>query len=403
MRLLPPLLASLLAVAAPLPAAAGGLGLPNRQVVLEGTVDSIEYLEDMLDLLGYLDPGDRPAPAELITLAALTESARQQTTLVVDAIENDPELGTSLEGGFALDFLADGLDQLTGIDLLLDLARTPTVRALEDAIQEAIDLQVASLGAVQGRPDRFAPGRRFDDEVEPHWHKLGFVLERLADNGIPFDPTAFFEGFVVRTKPKLALERLGFAPDDGIKLDFKGGSLRLRGVSKLPFTGGVAASFALPDQFTLFASYRLPEKLSGKKLEALLDYSVGLYLASEAGPSPAASFVIEHQTTQQGFLQSFVAQTLAPQPGQVLETFPHASVSLTRRLRAFAVKDGDSLRLGILYREGDVELIQARDIPYLGALPYLSLYFRNGTKRTTIEIDSLLILTQPYVVTVPEL
>jgi len=239
--------------------------------------------------------------------------------------------------------------------------------------------------------------------VEPHWHKLGFQLGRLADNGIPFDLTAFFEGFVVRTKPKLALARLGFEADDGVKLDFKGDSLRLRGASKLPFTGGVAASFALPDEFTLFASYRLPDKLSAKKLAALVDYSAGLYLASEAGPSPAASFFIEHQTTAQGLVQSFVAQSLAPQPAQVLETFPHASASLTRRLRTFAVKDADSLRLGILYREGDVEVLQAREIPYVGALPALSLYFRNGTKRTTALIDNLLIFTQPHVVTVPEL
>lgn len=403
MRIRIPPLPLLLALVLPAPGAAGELGLPNRELVLDGTLQSIDYLEDMLAALGYHDPGDRPAPAEVLSLVALVELTRQQTGLVSDAIADDPELGTTEDGEAALELLADGLEQLAGVDLLLDLARAPTVRVLENAIQEALDLHVASLSAVQGHPGRFVAGGRFDDEVEAHWHKLRFQLERLADNGIPFDAAAFFEGFAVRGKASLAALRLGLDPDDGVKLDFKGNALRLRGASKLALTGGVAATFELPDEFTLFVSYQLPEKLSRKKLAALVDYSAGLYLASEGGPSPAASFFIEHQTTEQGFLQSFVAQSLAPQPAQVLETFPHTSASLSRRLRTFAVKDSDSLRLGILYREGDQEILAARDIPYVGSLPALSLYFRNGTRRTTVEIDNLLIFSQPYNVTVPEL
>ena len=257
---------------------------------------------------------------------------------------------------------------------------------------------MASLSAVQGRPERFVNGRHFDDEARPHWDKLSFNLERLMDNGIPFDRTAFLEAFSVRGKPLLAALRIGLDPDDGVKLDFKGAALRLRGASKLPFTGGVALDFRLPEEFTLFVSYQLPEKLSGKKLAALVDYSAGLYLATASGPAPVASFVLEHQTTAQGFAQSFVTEGAT-----ILETFPHLSPSLTRRVRTFAVKDADSLRLGILYREGDQEILAARDIPYVGELPFASLYFRNGTKRTTIEIDNLLIFSQPHVITPPDL
>jgi hypothetical protein len=82
----------------------------------------------------------------------------------------------------------------------------------------------------------------------------------------------------------------------------------------------------------------------------------------------------------------------------VVQIFPHGAPSLERRLRCFLTKDADSITLGVLQKDGDVETLHSREIPLLADLPYVSFYIRNGTKRSPVEVDNLLIFSEPYVI-----
>jgi hypothetical protein len=107
--------------------------------------------------------------------------------------------------------------------------------------------------------------------------------------------------------------------------------------------------------------------------------------------------VVEHQLTPQGFAQSFVAQ--GP---NVVATFPLGTPNLERRVRTIVVKDGASLRMGLIQRDGAVETLHATEVPFTGDLPFLSLYVRNATKKTRVEFDDLLIFADPHPIALPE-
>jgi hypothetical protein len=303
-------------------------------------------------------------------------------------------LSATPEGTQARAFSEDALDEIEGLTLFLSDSKPARVRAVEATLRELVALYVAGITAIQGRGDRFAPGRHFDDEVSTHWRKLNFVLPRLVDNGLPDDRSVFFEGFSARGKPETAAWRMGLVPDDGIRFDFKADALTMRGASKEPTTGGLALEIVPSGpEFTMMATFTLPEKLSRKQRQALTGFSAGLYLASDGGATPATSFVVEHQASPEGFVQSFVADGPA-----VVQIFPHGAPSLERRLRTFLTKDADSITLGVLQKDGDVETLHSREIPLLADLPYVSFYLRNGTKRSRVEVDNLLVFLQPYVI-----
>jgi hypothetical protein len=392
-------LLAILAAAASLAAPEASHGItPARQLLLEANVDSIEYIEEAIDLLETtLEPGDPVDPVTEGAIAGLLDLAIENTELLGGAIADDPELTGAPERDPALAFTNDAIDQMIGTGLLIDGTKPIKAKKLAEALEDARDLQVATLTALQGRPDRFVPGRTFEREIDAHWGKVGWLLPRLGDDGIPFDRTLIFETFAVRGKPATVLERLGFAFDAGIGADFKGGVLGLRGLEGTPITGGVSFGRTLSEQYTAIASFELPQKIGRQRLDALNGFSAGLYVASDRSAAPASSFVIEHQTTNQGWVQSFVAQG-----STIVATFPHGSPSLDRRLRTFAVRDGDSVRLGVIQRDGDVSTVHAIELPLATTLPYLSLYFRNGTKKTRVEIDNLMIFATPYPIGVKE-
>jgi hypothetical protein len=378
------------------PAASHGI-TPARQLLLEATVDSIDSLEEAFDFLTTLDPGDPVDPVTEGAISGLLDLAIDNTEFLIAALAVDPELTGAPERDPILAFTNDAIDQMLGTGLLVDGTKPVKAKKLAEALEDARDLHVASLAALQGRPDRFLPGRTFEREIDAHWGKLGWLLPRLGDDGIPFDRTVIFETFAVRGKPAPVLTRLGFEWDPGIGVDFKGGVLGLRGLEKTPITGGVSFGQTLSEQYTAVASFDLPAKIGRQRLDALNGFSAGVYVASDRSSAPASSFVIEHQTTDHGWVQSFVAQGSA-----IVATYPHGSPSLDRRLRTFVVRDGDSVRLGFIQRDGDVATVHAIDLPLLGSLPYVSLYIRNGTKKTRVEIDNVMFFSTPYPIGVEE-
>ena len=386
----------LAALLAPVPVLAG-FG-PGRQVLAAAALDSIDPLEDALELLETeYEPGDTIDAVTEGAIAGLLDAALVNTDQLLDAVAAEPELAGRPDRDVALGFGENAIDQMLVTDLVLDGTKPVKAGRLHDAIEEALDLHAGLLTAVQGRPRRFVVARALGTDVEAQWGELHSILAELADHGVPNDRTALFESFQVRAKPPAILERAGFTADLGIGCDFKRGVLGLRGAGKEPATGGVRFGVGLPEQFTLLVSLALPEKLRSKQLAALAGTSAGVYLASDAGPTPASSFVVEHQLTPQGFAQSFVAQ--GP---NVVETFPLGTPSLERRLRTVVVKDADSIRLGLIQRDGEVEALHDVELPFAGSLPFLSLYVRNATKKARVEFDDLLIFVQPYAVAVPE-
>jgi hypothetical protein len=391
------LLATLAAGSLAIPAATHGI-TPARQLLLDAAVDSIEHLEEAIDILETnLEPGDAVDPVSEGAIAGLLDLAIANSELLGAAIADDPELTGAPERDPAIAFTNDAIDQMLGTGLLVDGTKPIKAKKLAEALEDALDLHVASLTALQGRPDRFLAGRTFERETEAHWGKLDWLLPRLADDGIPFDRTAFFETFAVRGRPATILERVRLRDDLGVRIDFKNQVLGLSGDGKVPITGGVALDRSLSQQYTVLASFELPAKIGRQRLDALTGFSTGLYVASDGGPTPASSFVVEHQTTPQGFQQSFVASG-----STIIATHPHGAPSLSRRLRTFVVKGPDFVRLGFIQRDGDVSTVHATEVPTTAELPYLSFYVRNGTKKTRVEIDNLLIFVQPHPIGVEE-
>jgi Flp pilus assembly secretin CpaC len=65
-------------------------------------------------------------------------------------------------------------------------------------------------------------------------------------------------------------------------------------------------------------------------------------------------------------------------------------------------KDGGSLTLAALLRDGAAETKVETSVPEVGSLPVLGLYFRNGTKRSRLEVDDLFVFVTPQIVEVDE-
>jgi hypothetical protein len=395
---LAPLLATTLLAA---PAAAAELDDPVRQVLIEAAIVAVGDVQLMQLGVEPFDRKDHIDPATEAAQLGLLGQVQADTQALITMIAAQPTFNSTPDAAAALTFAAGALGEMEDVNALLTGPKPAKIGKLEDATQQVLDPLVATLPALQGRPDRFLPGKHLDDEAEPYFDKLDFTLGRLEDNGIPYDPGAFFETFTARGKLPAALERIGIVPDLDVKVELRNGVLALRPVSKTPATGGVRLVQTLPDQFTLFVNFTLPDKLGKRAIDALTGYSMGLAVSSDATASPAQTFVVEHQTSPLGVVQTFTAGA-TPLGSTTLDTFVYATPSLERRLRTFVVKDADSVQLGVLYREGDTEVLHKSEVPYLGALPLVSFYFRNGTKKIKAEVDNLLIFVTPYTIVTPE-
>jgi hypothetical protein len=395
-RLAPLLVAALLAP----PAAAAELDEPVRQVLIEAAIVALDDVRLMQLGVEPFDRKDRIDPATEAAQLGLLGQAQADTQIVITMIAAQPGFNATPDAAAALTFAAGALGEMEDVNALLTGPKPVKIGKLEDATQQVVDHLVATIPALQGRPDRFLPGKHLDDEVGPYFDKLDFNLVRLEDNGIPYELGAFFETFTAKGKIVPALARIGVVPDLGVKVELKDGVLALRPDSKTLATGGVRLVQTLPDEFTVFVTYTLPDKLGKKAIDALTGYSMGLAVSSDATATPAQTFVVEHQTSELGFVQTFTAGATSL-GSTTFDTFVHATPSLERRLRTFVVKDADSVQLGVLYREGDVETLHQSSVPYVGSLPVLNLYFRNGTKKIKAEADNLLVLITPHTIVTP--
>jgi hypothetical protein len=190
----------------------------------------------------------------------------------------------------------------------------------------------------------------------------------------------------------------GLNAGPGVRSRFRKGALELSGDANTPADGSADLQITLPEAYTVLLSFALPERVSARQREALTDFSVGVLVATDASADPAEVFLVEHQTTPEGFAQTFTATN----DNTILEVFPHTTPSLTRVMTTAITKDGGTLTLATLLRDGGAETKVETSVPVLGDLPVLGLYFRNGTKRTRVLFDDLFIFLTPQIIEAEE-
>ena len=164
-------------------------------------------------------------------------------------------------------------------------------------------------------------------------------------------------------------------------------------LSKLPVTSGLDFAPRLSENFTILMTIRLPEQRGDRPREELNGFSVGIKVSTDPSNNPAEAVFIEHQTSPDGWVQSFTGT----QSG-VVQTFPHATASPTREITSFITKNGGAVVVGSLLKDGLSEKLIQSNVSVLGELPALGLYFRNGTTKTTVDADNLLIFVTPQVI-----
>ncbi len=374
---------------------AGAFDLGENQVLIETTLVSIAAHDDLQLGLALFAPGERidaPTEAQIETSLGL---AAAQTQSVISGIEADDSLATSPIGRSALDHFALARMEQIHLQSILSLDGQPKAKELLTPLIAGQSFQVAALNALQGRPDRFPDARLVSREAAEFWSAYTGVLPFLAAHGLPSDRSALFEPFSAGKGKSLA-ERIGLEPGLDTRTRFRNGQLEISALTNEPFTAGSDFGFRLPDDFTLLMTFSLPDKGDGKPRLELENFSAGIKLTSDTSSDPAEAFFIEHQTTPAGWAQSFVSTKTA-----IAQVFPHATASHARQITSFFVKADDTLVVGALLRDGTSETLIQRSVPVLGDLPVLGLYFRNGTKKTVLEADNLIIFVTPHLVVEP--
>jgi hypothetical protein len=386
----PPLFVCALWLAAATPAAALDLG--QNQVLIDATLVSISKHEQMADAIDFFDP---QLPIDVVTkfqVGTAAGIATSQTQSVITAIQGDAALAASPVGAAALGYLELARDEQLELAARLDTQDSPKAKDLLTPVLAGLSFQVAAVNALQGRPDRFAAGRRAAREASAFWSDYTIVRHWLAAHGLPTNANTLFEPFP-GGKGKTSLDRIGLFPQPDVRAGIRDGQLELAALSKLPVTSGLDFAPRLTENFTILMTIRLPEQRGDRPREELNGFSAGIKVSTDPSNNPAETVFIEHQTSPDGWVQSLTGT----QSG-VFQTFPHASASPTREITSFIIKSGGSVVVGSLLKDGQSERLIQSAVSVLGELPALGLYFRNGTTKTTLDADNLLIFLTPQAI-----
>ena len=372
---------------------AGGLDGATQQVAIEATLLSVSHHELMeLGIDGFRGGQRIDGPTEQQLIADVTSSL-SLTAGAIAAVAGDGALAASLAGASALGWLQSSQVEQSFLLASLQADGLPRAAQLGRALFASRGFQFAAVTALQERPARIADTRRFLRDANALRDRFLDVLPWLADHGLPSDENVLFEPFEVG-KPRDLPERTGLNAGPGVRSRFRGGFLELSGDGKQPADGSVDFQIQLPEDFTVLVRFSLPERLSGKQAAALTGFSAGVLVATDASADPAEVFVVEHQTSPAGFEQTFTAG----KNSVIFDVFDHVTPSRSRVVTSVITKDGDSLTLGALLEDGGTETKVESTLPLLGDLPVLGLYFRDGSRRTRLRVEDLMIFVTPQVV-----
>ena len=387
------LLAPLLLLVAAAESGAGGLGGATQQVAIEATLLSVTRHEAMKLAIDPFRPGQRIDPPTEQQLIDDVTSTLSLTGDAIGAITGDPALAATPAGLAGLAWLQSSQLEQSFLLANLEDAGQPRAAQLSRPLLASRGYQVAAISSLQERPARIAEGPRFLRDANALRDLLLGVLPWLADHGLPADGNLLFEPFEVGKARSLA-EQTSLNLGAGVRARFRRGVLELSGDGPLPADGSADLQITLPEDFSVLVRFSLPEPLGGKAAAALAGFSAGVLVATDASTDPAEVFVVEHQTTPEGFAQTFTAG----KDNVIFDVFPHTTASPTRVVTSVITKDGGSLTLGALLRDGDTETKVESTVPVLGSLPVLGLYFRGGSKRTRLRVDDLMIFVTPQLV-----
>jgi hypothetical protein len=391
LRAAPTLAAALALAAAAAPSPARAFGEPARQVLIEATLLVVERHDGILSELEPLRSGQRLDPALEASLAAATAQAADAAGDALDLIEADP-LADAQDGAAALVLLSIAAGETDALAALLAEEGEPKAGKVAKPARLARSLAVAAVTSLQGRPGRLPLGRGLDREASDYWGEVRDLFPFLLAHGLPADPGALVEPMSGGPKGRL-LERASLLPGPGMRAKPKKDELELSADGQGPVSAGLDLNVPLGPGYTALVTLKLPPRLRTRQREALAGVSAGFKVTTDASADPAEAFFVEHQLSPDGWVQSFVASKT-----QVLETFPHASADPLREITSFVVKDGSTLTLGALLRDGSGETkIERSGIPVLGDVPVLGLFFRNNDKAKLVA-DDLIVFTTPHLV-----
>jgi|GEM_PF-7110320 len=389
---LPSALAAAVALAAAaLPGSARAFGEPERQVLIETVLVGIGHHDELLAGLGPFGPSQRldaAAEAAADTAAGL---AAEATAEVIAGIEGDAALAQTQDGGAALVMLSLSAAASQALDEVLAESGAPKAGKVGTRAREARGFQVAALSALLGRPTRFPLGERLPRDADAVWGALQAHFPFLLSLSLPADGGVLYEPFG-GAPGRLLLERAGLVSGAGLRARVRGGRALLSLEARDPSAAALDLQLALPGSYTALVAFRLPEKLGRKRRDALSGFSAGLKVTSDASPDPAEAVLVEHQTTPDGWAQTFTATKAG-----VVETFPHGTADAARRITTFVVKDGTTVTVGGVLDDGAGRTLVESSIPVLGDLPVLGLFLR-GTRRNELVADDLVVYVTPHLV-----
>ena len=370
---------------------ARAFGEASRQVLIDATFVAVELNDQIVFDLGAFKPGQRLDPTTEATLSALASDASAANASAIGALQGDPLVGTQ-DGAVALVALSIAASESQRLSDLLAEPGEPKAGKVEKPARLARSLQRAAVVALQGRPTRFRVNGSLERAIGDFWDESGDVLQRYLANGLPDDRGALVEPFSGGPKGHL-VEDAALVPGPGMRAKVKKDELELSADGKGPVSAGIDLNVPLGPSYTALVTLKLSPKLSTKQRAGLDGFSAGLQVATDASADPAELFVVEHQTTPDGWVQSFIASKTG-----VLDTFPHASADPLREITSFAVKDGNVLTIGALLTDASGQTkVEHTNIPVVGDLPVLGLYFRNNDK-VKLLADDLIIFSTPHLV-----
>jgi hypothetical protein len=379
---------TLAALAAAPPARA--FGESERQVLIEAAIVVATKHDAVLFGLAGFKKGQRIDPATEASLGVPAGEGTTATDAALAALQADALAG-SPEGAAALVFLSIASAENARLLDVLGEDGEPKAGKVAAPARAARDLGFAAAIALQGRPSRFPLDNALERSVDHYLGELLDLFPFLAQHGLPDPLGAIAEPWSGGPKGKL-VERAALLPGDGMRAKVKKDELELSADGQGPVDADVLLDVPIGPSYAAYFTLKLPSKLSSKARRALEGVSAGLKVATDASADPAEEYVVEHQLSPDGWVQSVVRSKTGD-----LATFPHPTADTGRELVTFFVKNGASLTAGTLLRDESGETLETHVVPTVGELPVLGLFFRNNDK-AKILADDLIIFATPVVI-----
>ena len=225
---------------------AAALDLGQNQVLIETTLLSITKHEQMADAIDFFAPS---LPIDLFTKTQVkiaADIAASETQSVITGIQGDATLAASPVGSAALSYLELAYEEQLELAARIDTEGFPKAKDVLTPVIAGLNLQVAALNVLQGRPDRFSEGKRSVRESGEFWSAYTALRPWLAAHGLPTNANTLFEPFSGGKGGKSLLAKAGLFPQADARADIRDRPARALGA--LEVAGGLWPGLRTPPQ-----------------------------------------------------------------------------------------------------------------------------------------------------------